>query len=129
MRGSRRREAEVKAVYRLRVRSMSFESRHVADDECVSSAQCKGLEAGGNGEEDVRRSVGCPRRQDQHREPGGAWSVTLSVQAGISRSGRCAGKRRSGCVCKVRTDLVSISVDEIGRTSGAIGAFGEKRRT
>ena len=99
MRGSRRREAEVRAVYRQRVRSMSVESRHVAGAKHVSSAQCKGSEAGCNGGEDVRNSVGCPRRQDQHEEPGGARSVTLSVQAGISRLGRCADRRQTGCVC------------------------------
>ena len=37
MRGSRRHVAEVKAMYRQRVRSMSSESRHVADAERVSS--------------------------------------------------------------------------------------------
>ena len=28
-------------------------------------------------------------------------------------------------MCKVRSDSVSISVDEVGRTSGAVGAFGK----
>ena len=79
MRGSRRREAEVKAGYRQRVQSISSESRHVADAERVSRVWRIGLKVGGNGEEDVRNVVGCPSTQDQHEGPGGAGSVTLSV--------------------------------------------------